>query len=107
MGAEDARQCEVHEEVPQPRRVQNICVEEGPECRHESDPDLLVVGGQFVESSETFGMGLPLVSHQGLEAYPAMGANLPNSILPSSSIWIREGREMLSMSAASWVVNSA
>jgi hypothetical protein len=77
MGTEDARQCEVHEEVAQPGRVENICVEEGPECRHESDPDLLVVGGQFVEGREAFGMDSPLVGHQGLETHPAMGSNLP------------------------------
>ena len=86
MGAEDARQCEVHEEVPQTRGIENICVEEGPEYRHESDPDLLVVGGQFVERSEPFGMDLPLVGHHGLEATRRWVPTLRYSILPSSSI---------------------
>ena len=77
MSTEGACQCQVHEEVAQPGRVEHICVEEGPECRHESDPDLLVVGSQFVECREAVRMDSPLVGHQGLKAHPAMGAHLP------------------------------
>jgi hypothetical protein len=82
MGMEEARQCEVHQEVPQPGRIQDICVEEDPECRHESDPDLLVVGSQFVEHGEAFGMGSLLVSKQRLEADSTMSSDLPEVDLP-------------------------
>ena len=77
MSTEDVRQCEVHEELAQPGRVEHICVEEGPECRHESDPDLLVIGCQFVEDGEAFRVDSPFVGYQGLEANTAMGSDLP------------------------------
>jgi len=77
MGTEDARQCEVHEEVAQPGRVEHICVEEGPKCRHESDPNLLVIGCQFVEDREAFRVDSPFMGHQGLEANAAMRSDLP------------------------------
>ena len=77
MGTEDTCQCEVHEEVAQPGRVEHICVEEDPECRQESDPDLLVVGGQFVEGREPLGIDSPLIRHKGLEAHPAMCSDFP------------------------------
>jgi hypothetical protein len=48
MSAEDTRQCEVHEEVPKPGRVENICVVKGPEycerqmqCFFEENPFFL------------------------------------------------------------------
>ncbi len=77
MSAENTRQCEVHEEVPKPRRVENICVVKGPEYCHESDPDLLVVGDQFAKSREAFRMDSPFVGHYGLETHPTMRSNLP------------------------------
>ena len=77
MSAEDVRQCEVHEEVPQPGRVENICVVKGPEYCHESDPDLLVIGDQFAEGREAFRMDSPFVGHHGLETHPTMRSNLP------------------------------
>ena len=75
MGTKGARQCQVHEEVPQPRRVEDIGVEEGPECRHKSDPDLLIVSNKFIERGKAFGMSLAFVRYEGLEAHPTMGAN--------------------------------
>jgi hypothetical protein len=75
MGTKGARQCQVHEEVPQPRRVEDIGVEEGPECRHKSDPNLLIVSNKFSERGKAFGMSLAFVRHEGLEAHPTMGAN--------------------------------
>jgi len=77
MGTEDARQCEVHEEVAQPGRVEHICVEEGPECRHESDPNLLVIRCQFVEDCDALRVDTALMGDQGLKANAAMRSDLP------------------------------
>ncbi len=82
IGAEWTRQCEVHKEVPQPGGIKNVCVVEGPGCRHESDPEFLVIRSQFVEHGQPFRVNLFLVGNERFKPHPAMRANLSIFDLP-------------------------
>lgn len=70
-----AGQCEVHEEIAQLGRVQNVRVIEDDECGHNLDSDLLVVCGELGESGPALGIGRALICHQGLKPDSAVGSN--------------------------------
>lgn len=72
----------MHQEITQFGKAKNVRVVEDAECRHDSDPDLLVMRGQFRKCRATLCIGSSLIRHQRLEPNSTMSTDLSIFSLP-------------------------
>jgi hypothetical protein len=82
LRAEQARQSQMHQEIAQFRRIENVCVIERGKCGHRgSEAEFLVVGREFRQRRSAFRIRAAFVSHHGGEANPPMSTYFAESDL--------------------------